>query len=124
MSLVRRVLVVEDEPALSDLLLEFFQDLGLQAVAAEDGAGALAHLAKERPDIISVDNRLPDMSGLELIDRFKAEESTRRIPLLFISGDARHMEAEALKRGADVVVSKPLSMAALKNAVEKCLGPL
>ncbi len=117
-----KLLIVEDEPALLDLMLEYCEEFGITGIAAETAAEALAKAAAEKPQAIAVDNRLPDMTGLDLITRLKNDQTTAAIPVLFVSADAKMHEAEARKRGAAYALNKPVRPDDLRAALEQCLG--
>jgi CheY-like chemotaxis protein len=121
---MKRILVVEDEPFLLDMMVEFCEDIGVSAVPAENGAQALEKILSEKPDAALVDNRLPDMLGIQIIEKLKADESTRQIPLILLSGDAKAVENEARAKGAHGVLLKPITRAVLREALESCLGAL
>lgn len=119
----KRVLVVDDEPTLLQMLVEVCRDLGLSPLSAENGGDALAQVASGKPHAVTVDYRLPDMTGMDIIVRMKADAATRDIPVILLSADATLHEEEARAAGAFGVLQKPVTMAALKKMLKECLGP-
>jgi two-component system, chemotaxis family, chemotaxis protein CheY len=120
----KRILVVDDEPNLLDMLVEFCDNIGVTAIPAVNGAEALQKAAAEKPDAITVDMRMPDMTGLDVISRIKSDPATRAIPIFLCTADGKLHETEAKSRGATGVIPKPVKMASLQQALETVLGPL
>src|SRR5512141_1861365 len=96
----KRVLVTDDDASLLSLMLDFCDDIDVEAIPAENGAQCLQKAASEKPDAITVDHRMPDMSGLDVITQLKADDATKGIPVFLCTADGKLNEAEALKRGA------------------------
>jgi len=105
------VLVVDDEPAILRLLRTSLSAQGFQVIEAETGAEALVQLRSTKPDVILLDLGLPDIDGLDLIDRIRGE-STAAIIVLSSRGDEKG-KVDALDRGADDYVTKPFGMSEL-----------
>ena len=134
-----RVLVVEDEPAIAELVAINLRHAGFEVTVASDAAAAQAALDRVLPDLVLLDWMLPGQSGLQLARRWRSESRTRELPLIMLT--ARAEEADkitGLDAGADDYLSKPFSTkellariravlrrkapAALDTAVE--VGPL
>ncbi len=118
----KRLLVIEDDPALLEMMLDYCEDIDCTPLPAESGGEGLAKALSEKPDAITVDNRLPDMKGLDVIERLKADPATKDIPVIFLSADAKLHEAEAKRLGAFGVLGKPVSPETLRGMLEACLG--
>lgn len=118
----KRLLIVEDDPNLMDLMLDFCEEIDLIPIPAADGATALQKAETENPDAITVDYRLPDMTGLDVIARLKGNPRLTAVPLILLSADAKIHEPEAKSRGAFGVLMKPVSPVALRSMLEQCLG--
>lgn len=118
----KRLLIVEDDPNLMDLMLDFCEEIDVIPIPAADGATALQKAETENPDAITVDYRLPDMTGLDVIARLKGNPRLTAVPLILLSADAKIHEAEAKSRGAFAVLLKPVSPLALRTVLEQCLG--
>ncbi len=78
-------MIVEDEPAIRRLVSVVLQDMGCDTLAAGDAETALRMLKTERPDVILTDVRLPGISGVELTQQIKADESLADTPVLLMS---------------------------------------
>ncbi len=104
-----RVLVVDDEPSLTDLLSMALRYEGWEIRTAGDGAGALKAAREFRPDAVVLDVMLPDVDGLELLRRLRAD--TPDIPILFLTArDAVEDRIAGLTAGGDDYVTKPFSL--------------
>ncbi|HUR74354.1 MAG TPA: response regulator transcription factor [Sporichthya sp.] len=104
-----RVLVVDDEPSLTDLLSMALRYEGWEIRTAGDGAGALKAARDFRPDAVVLDVMLPDVDGLELLRRLRAD--TPDIPVLFLTArDAVEDRIAGLTAGGDDYVTKPFSL--------------
>lgn len=115
------VLVVEDDAALRTLLADILAGEGYAILEAEHGLQALALAAEQAPALILTDQWLPKMTGLELLERLRAGEGTRHIPVVLISG----FEASIALAGPqpDRVLKKPFDIDALLDDVTS-LAPL
>jgi two-component system phosphate regulon response regulator PhoB len=105
-----RILVVEDEQPIRDLIAFGLRRAGCDVALAEHSQAALASIGDRRPDIVLVDWMLPDMSGLELVRVLRRDANTRDIPVVMLT--ARGEEADkvaGLESGADDYVTKPFS---------------
>jgi len=117
-----RILLVDDEPALRELLRATFEGAHVQVDEAASAIEAEARIKKRRPDVIVLDLRMPGMSGAELCVRLKAAERTKEIPIIFLSG-ADEEEMRSVKRcGAEALVRKPFSPLELLATVERLAG--
>lgn len=83
-----RVLVADDSPTDLSLLSAFMRKGGFEVVAVGNGADALAAVTVQAPDLILLDVQMPDMSGLDVCRGIKERETTRDIPVIFISGES------------------------------------
>ncbi len=105
-----RILVVDDEPGVVELLYRFLSGLGCEVLTARSGEEALEVLRREAPDFTLLDIRMPGMSGLEVLDTIR-EEGLDAGRVCVVSGYANDDEArDALQRGASDFISKPLDL--------------
>jgi two-component system phosphate regulon response regulator PhoB len=117
-----RILVVEDEQSIRDLIAFGLRRAGCDVALAEHSRAALASIGDRRPDIVLVDWMLPDMSGLELIRVLRRDANTRDIPVVMLT--ARGEEADkvaGLESGADDYVTKPFSARELVARIQAVL---
>ncbi len=104
-----RVVVVDDESSLSDLLSMALRYEGWDVRAASDGRKALAVIREFRPDAVVLDIMLPDIDGLEVLKRIRADGQD--IPVLFLTAkDALDDRIAGLTAGGDDYVTKPFSL--------------
>jgi DNA-binding response OmpR family regulator len=105
-----KILVVDDETDVIDMLVINLRAAGFNVVAAEDGASALAKVRKESPSLIILDLMLPQMSGLEVCKTLKGDIATRHIPIIMLTAKAEEVDKiVGLELGADDYVTKPFS---------------
>src|SRR5687768_9134565 len=117
----RLVLVADDDEAIRSLLVEAIgQEPGLHALAAADGAQALARFEQTRPALALVDVNLPGLDGIEVIERLRAAEQTAHLPVIAMSAGGNR--GRALEAGADVFVEKPFELDGLIGIVHECLS--
>ena len=99
----RRILVVDDEPAITKLLRRVLEGEGHEVAVAADGQGALDRLSERRPDLVGLDLDMPRLGGLEVCRRLKAAPETRLLPVLVLTGTrlrAWGLSARTLERVA------------------------
>jgi two-component system phosphate regulon response regulator PhoB len=105
-----RVLVVEDEPAIAELVAVNLRHNGFQPVWAADGDSAQRELDAVLPDVILLDWMLPGQSGLQLAKKWRASARTKAIPILMITARGDEPDKVAgLDAGADDYITKPFS---------------
>ena len=108
------VLVVEDEGAQREVLKYNLEAEGFNVVMAENGDEAMLLVAEEQPDLIVLDWMLPNVSGIEVCRRVKADPSTRQIPIIMLSARSEEVDrVRGLETGADDYVVKPYSVVEL-----------
>ena len=116
------VLIVDDEPQLRLLYAEFLGLLGYRTCTARNGMEALAMAEQERPQLILLDVEMPGINGIEVLCRLRARQFAGKV--LMVSGswnDAILERAHML--GVANVVSKPLGLDQLEQAVRDSLAP-
>lgn len=121
-ALARRVLVVED----NELNLKLFCDLlrahGYATEPVRDGREAVARARAFVPDLIITDIQLPHVTGLELIEQFRADPFLRAIPIMAVTAYAGHEDEVRIRRaGANAYVSKPISVLRFVEEVRQLL---
>lgn len=105
-----RVLIVEDEPAIVELVSYSLREAGWEIGAAPNVATAWDMLGKRKPDLVLLDWMLPDQSGLRMLGRMRADRDFKDIPVIMLT--AKSMEEDkiaGLDHGADDYVTKPFS---------------
>ncbi|ADE87222.1 MULTISPECIES: phosphate regulon transcriptional regulator PhoB [Rhodobacter] len=108
------VLVVEDESAQREVLQYNLEAEGFRVVMAVNGDEALLFLREEKPDLVVLDWMLPNVSGIEICRRVKANPETRSIPIIMLSARSEESDrVRGLETGADDYVVKPYSVVEL-----------
>jgi CheY-like chemotaxis protein len=122
---MKTILIVDDEYALSESLVELLQDEGYRAVSAANGLDALNRLQEEKPDLIITDNMMPIADGKALIQRVRALPENRAIPIVMMSSASRDV---ALANGPNSTIevsaflAKPFMLEELLELVERLIG--
>ncbi len=112
-----KVLLVEDDADLRELIADQIEDMGHDVVVASDGKEGLQRAAAERPQIILSDIGMPNMNGYEfrqqLTDRYP---HMKKLPFVFVSAYADEVDiADGLIAGADRYITKPIDFDLLRN---------
>jgi PAS domain S-box-containing protein len=114
-----RILVVEDEPDIAELLRYHLEGNGYRVTTAARGEEALAKAHQEKPDLITLDIRLPDIDGFEVLQRLKSDEETADIPVVIVS--IVPDREDGFRLGAVDYVTKPVDEGRLLSAVSAIL---
>ena len=105
-----RVLIVEDEPSIAELLAVNLRHNGFAPIWAEDGDSAQRELDAVLPDVILLDWMLPGSSGVQLARKWRADARTRQVPILMLTARGDEPDKVAgLDAGADDYITKPFS---------------
>ena len=127
MSENKTILVVDDEPAILEMVEFAIRNTGFKTILAQDSMQAMSLIAESKPDLILLDWMLPVISGVDLARRLKSEDLTRHIPIIMLT--ARAEEGDKLRGfevGVDDYVTKPFStreLIARINAVLRRVDP-
>jgi CheY-like chemotaxis protein len=117
------VLLADDVEDNREMYREFLAYHGMRVVTATNGREALDEAFSQRPDAIVLDLSMPDVDGWEACRRLKADERTKGIPILAVSGHAlKGAEAAAKAAGCDVYLIKPCLPERVLAEIEKMLG--
>lgn len=103
-----RILVVEDDPAISNLIRTTLETQEYQFHTAQNGSGALMEAVSYNPDVVILDLGLPDMDGVEIIKKIRGWSN---VPIIVVSARAEDQDkVDALDAGADDYLTKPFSV--------------
>ena len=118
-----KVLVVEDNYYARDIVTRRLTRYGYQVIPATNGARCLQLAHTERPDLILLDMRLPDLSGLEVAQKLRAEPDTCHIPIIAMTAyEVEESREQALAAGCEDYESKPLDFDRLMKKISLLLG--
>ena len=113
-----RVLLVDDDESILESVRCALAERGYEVLVARDGAEALARAERDAPDLIVLDLVMPKRSGLTVLDRLRARNTTSpRIIMLTANDEARHRDF-ALSRGVTAFLAKPFEMEELLTEVD------
>ena len=116
------VLVVEDEPAIQELIAVNLKQAGHQPMRADDAEQALRIVQNALPDLILLDWMLPGLSGIELARRLRADKRTRDVPIIMLTARTEERDKlEGLDIGADDYITKPFSPRELTARIKALL---
>ena len=118
--MVEKILVVDDEWELRNLLTEFLTGEGYDVIQASNGEEALELAEKEEPQVILLDVKMPGIDGIEVCRRLKEEDKTRFIPIIMVTA-LEDRDVDAFVEGADDFVTKPFSLVELSFRVKSML---
>ena len=106
----QKVLVVEDEAAIREMLAFNLGRAGYEVISAASGMEARSSMVDKYPDVVLMDWMLPDVSGLELTRQLKRDPETREIPIIMLTARVQEDDRVAgLEGGADDYITKPFS---------------
>jgi DNA-binding response OmpR family regulator len=118
----KRIMVVEDESDIGELVLRYLQKEGFTAYRIGDGRTALARAEAELPDLILLDLMLPGMDGLEVARRLRQNDRTMLLPIIMMTAKGEETDKLiGLEIGADDYIAKPFSLKELVARVKSLL---
>jgi DNA-binding response OmpR family regulator len=113
------ILIVDDEPAILDLVRFTLEDAEVRVVEASDGVEALALARRLRPDLILLDVHMPRLDGLEACRQIRHDPALARTPIVMLTAAGQEADrARGREAGADEYLTKPFSPLALLALVE------
>ena len=113
------ILIVDDEPAILDLVRFTLEDAEVRVVEASDGVEALALARRVRPDLILLDVHMPRLDGLEACRQIRRDPALTRTPVVMLTAAGQEADrARGREAGADEYLTKPFSPLALLALVE------
>jgi two-component system, OmpR family, response regulator ResD len=117
----RTVLVVDDEPTITEVVARYLERAGYRTAIAADGTQALAAAGEQRPDLVVLDLMLPKLGGLEVMRRLR-EHDHARVPIILLTAKGEESDRiTGLRLGADDYVVKPFSPAELVARIDAVL---
>jgi two-component system alkaline phosphatase synthesis response regulator PhoP len=118
----RKILVVEDDADLLELLRLHFKDGGFAIATASDGIEAVKKARSLRPDLIVLDLMIPELDGLAVCEILRNDETTASIPVIMVSGlPGQVTQLAGMESGATDFIRKPFSPGDMLSRVEELL---
>ncbi|TNI77990.1 phosphate regulon transcriptional regulatory protein PhoB [Aeromonas veronii] len=125
--MAKRILVVEDEAPIREMLCFVLEQKGYETIEAEDYADGLAKVREPYPELIVLDWMMPGGSGIQFIKQLKQDEVTRQIPVMMLTARGEEEDkVRGLEAGADDYITKPFSpkeLTARLHAVMRRVSP-
>jgi two-component system response regulator VicR len=123
MSDKRRILCIEDEPEMIDLIRLILERKGFEVLGAVGGQEGLGAIRREKPDLVLLDLMMPDIDGWEVYRQMKADEEIRDIPVVVVTAKAQSIDKVLGLHIAKVddYVTKPFGPGDLLEAVDRVL---
>lgn len=116
----KRVLVIEDEPHISEAIRFILSRDGWEVRTHDDGADALTVIADSAPDVLILDVMLPGQSGFEILRKLREEHDTIALPVLMLTAKGQNMDRETAARyGATRFMTKPFANTEVVAAVRE-----
>ena len=118
MKISKKILVVDDEPAIRELLSSFLEIMDYEVESASNGKDAIEIIEKNNFSIIISDVKMPDINGIDLLKKVK--EFNKKIEVILITGFPNNEDREqALKLGAYAYIPKPFKLQIIANILEE-----
>jgi len=118
----KRILIVDDERHITDLLRALLQLSGFNVIQSQNGAQCLKEVELVIPDLIILDIKMPVMDGWQVCEKLKSEDRTKKIPVIILSAYAgKEDRQKSLDLGADQFIAKPFEVPVLLKIVEKLI---
>jgi len=114
----KKIIIVEDQPAVADLLEEMLSIDKYQVSKIHSSGGALSVIRTEKPDVVLLDIMMPDVSGLDVLRFMRREPDLQQIPVVIVS--AKTLPADirmGLEAGATAYLTKPVDIGVLRKTV-------
>ena len=118
----KKILVVDDESQIAEMIADFCRQCGFETKVATSGQSAIETAKSFLPDLITLDLMMPGLSGLEVIEALKKEEATKKIPVIVISSYANAAEAQEALKLSQAAIVKPLKMKVLEEKIGAVLA--
>ena len=120
----RKVVVIEDEPAMIQLVTLILENRGFQVLGASGGPEGLELIQAESPDLVLLDLMMPGMNGWDVYQQMKADDAMKGIPVIVVTAKAQNIDKVLGLHIAKVqdYITKPFSPGDLLSSIDKVLG--
>jgi CheY-like chemotaxis protein len=122
----KKILVVDDEQDVLQYFSTLFQDNGYEVNTASDGVEAVAHLWKQRPDLVTLDITMPNKSGVKVYREIKENDELKHIPVVIVTGVQREFKHFISSRkqvpAPEGYLEKPVALSDLLAEVKRLIG--
>ena len=118
----KSILIVEDEPDISNLARMRLENYGYKISVAVDSKSAFASIRKKAPDLILLDLLLTDERGEDICKKIKKDKNLKRIPVILFTASACDIESKILETGADDGIMKPFEPEKFLEKIKKFIS--
>jgi two-component system chemotaxis response regulator CheY len=118
----KRILVVDDNADMREIMQVYMGSLGLKVIVARDGVEGIEAANRENPDLIVTDAHMPNLDGVTMVKRLRNQPHFQSVPIVVLTGVGPEMQREAQKAGADRIFIKPVSPSELAAKINELLG--
>lgn len=119
----KRILVIDDEVEITEIVSEFLAGAGYEVICLNQTQGWFEHFSSFQPDMILLDINMPGEDGYAVCSQLKADPSSAKVPVVFLTGKDRHDDqGRSFQSGADMFIKKPFSGERLLGIVEIVLA--
>jgi len=120
----RRILVIDDDKSVVDLVSTFLREAGYEVIVALDPVQGFMAAQRQLPDLLFLDVAMPAGGGIPLLKKLAASSKLRRVPVIVISALTEpSLEADVMAAGARLFLKKPLERQVIVSAVGQVLAP-
>ncbi len=121
----KRILIADDEEHLGRLVKFKLENAGYEVDWRQDGKKAWEGICAQKPDLVILDIMMPGLTGLEVLEKIRAQAELNSIPVVLLSAKGREIDVkEGIERGATEYITKPFRPAALLECVKRLLHDL
>ena len=121
--MAKKILVVEDEVEINELVCSRLEISGYEVISAQDGLEGLEKARKEMPDLIILDIMMPKLNGYHVCRMLKFDEKYKSIPIIFLTARGQQYDKDVGKEvSADSYIAKPFDGEVLLKEVNRLLG--
>lgn len=113
----KKMLIVDDEAGIRELLVAAFEGTGFEITTAKTGEEALHLFHQQRPDVVLLDIKLPDLDGTEVLQRIKQSVAST-VVIMITAVEASHISLKCMKLGASAYITKPFDLNYVTMVVE------
>lgn len=118
-----KILVVDDEQGVLDLLIDNLTDDGFDVISATNGASALVLIYRERPDVVLLDLMIPVVNGYEVLRELRRNPTTKKLPVILLTAvSPAEGEQAAIQLGANHYMTKPWKVGSIQQVIRDALG--
>lgn len=114
-----KILIIDDEPEITDIVETYFQSMGYKVKASNDGLDGIEAARKFKPNLVLLDIMMPNTTGYEVCNELKRMPEMVGVPVVFLTGrDTREDSGRSFQSGGDMFVKKPFSCERLLELVK------